>query len=344
MVNLEFVRGHNAALKAQTPGLVAVFTGATKGIGAAAALALAKHLNKPAIYIVGRNEEQFNVSQQPRLQALNSDARIVFIRADITLLREIDRVCALIAAVESKVDLLFMSPGFVPVNGPHYTDEKVDKCMSLSHYGRIRLATKLLPLLSASSSPRVLSVLAGGAERRLWADDLSLANNYSVLAAMDHMTALHTLSLARLAAENPHVSFVHAHPGFVGTDVVADAFDAVAPGVFGAMTRALGRVFVVPVFKTFMAMGVEESGERQAFHATSERYPPASASASARAAGENEVSSCSGAEMLGGLHLLDSLGEPRANWKLLRGWVDQGLVEKVWDHSLGVIDAVCAKS
>ncbi|KAK3693038.1 hypothetical protein B0T22DRAFT_448846 [Podospora appendiculata] len=330
MVDLQFVRGHNSALKAQTPGLVAVFTGATKGIGAATAQALIKLLNTPTIYIVGRSEEKFSISQQPHLQALNSGARIVFIRADITLLREVDRVCALIATAEKKVDLLFMSPGFVPVNGPHYTDEKIDKCMSLSHYGRIRFITNLVPLLSTSPGPRVLSVLAGGAERCLWVNDLSLASNYSMLAAIDHMTALHTLSLAHLAAQNPSVSFVHAHPGFVGTDVVADAFGSLAPGVFGALTRVVGRVFVVPVFRAFMAMAVEESGERQAFHATSGRYPSASASISAP-------------EMLGGLYLVDSLGELSANWKLLRGWVHQGLVGKVWDHTVGVIDGVCAK-
>lgn len=209
--------------------------------------------------------------------------------------------------------------------------------MSLSHYGRIHLIRKLLPLLQNSPAPRrILSVLAGGAERRLMASDMHLHHSYATLAAIDHMTSLHTLALARLAGENPNICFIHAHPGFVGTDIVSDAFAGPADAERGAMTltslrgaaaRFLGSTLLAPLFKAFLSMSVEESGQRHVFHATSDRY--SCAAEQQRGHADNNP--------VNGLYLVDSRGEPNANWKLLRQWMGDGTAEEAWDHTMHVI-------
>src|SRR5436190_19104892 len=58
--------------------------------------------------------------------------------------------------------------------------EGIDILSSLSYYARLRIIYNLLPLLTASSNARVISVLAGGRERGLDINDLELRHNYSI--------------------------------------------------------------------------------------------------------------------------------------------------------------------
>jgi NAD(P)-dependent dehydrogenase (short-subunit alcohol dehydrogenase family) len=334
MVAIHQVREHNAALGGEDAGLVALFTGATRGIGAATLHQLVRCLNKPTIYAVGRSATQF-AHQQAELQSLNPGAHIKFIEANITLLREVDRVCQLVAEAEERLDLLFMSPGFIPVNGPDYTDESIDKCMSLSYYGRVRFVSKLVPLLARSRSPRVLSVLAGGAERHLVVDDMELAKSYSMLSAIDHMTSLQTLAFIHMALRHPRICFVHAHPGFVATDILSDAFTTRSSGVFGAIVRFFGWLFILPFVKAFLAISVQESGERQAFHATSRRYMSAVARNTDGMEPRNPE-----LESVNGVYLLSPKGELKANWRLLQRWIGEGYADKVWNHTTGVFENV----
>lgn len=116
MVAIQDVQTHNDALLSRRgyPGFVALLTGATRGIGAATLRELATHLAEPTIYVVGRSETKWKSGQDE----WPNGARIIFIEADITRLREIDRICDIVSAAETKLDLLFMSQGFIPVSGP----------------------------------------------------------------------------------------------------------------------------------------------------------------------------------------------------------------------------------
>lgn len=142
----------------------------------------------------------------------------------------------------------------------------------LSHYVRIRIISQLGPLLNAARRPRVLSILAGGHERSLFTDkdDLGLtldnARNYSSIRAVDQLTTLHTLVLNRLASHNPHVAFLHIHPGWVATDFASNVLSSA-----GAVGALLSR-FLLPIFN-LVAVDEAHSGERQVFHAFSRRYP-----------------------------------------------------------------------
>jgi NAD(P)-dependent dehydrogenase (short-subunit alcohol dehydrogenase family) len=111
MVDLRAVRQSNAALRANPSGFVAVFVGATSGIGASTLKELVKGLSAPKFYVIGRSETRFS-SQLAELKALNSGSVIIFIQAEISLLKDVDAVCEEVASKEAKVDLLFMSAGF----------------------------------------------------------------------------------------------------------------------------------------------------------------------------------------------------------------------------------------
>ncbi|EXM19062.1 hypothetical protein FOTG_12849 [Fusarium oxysporum f. sp. vasinfectum 25433] len=150
--------------------LVAVFVGATRGIGLATLKALTRALPNPRFYIIGRSKARF-AGVLALLNEYNPNAAIQFVEAEVSLIKGIDGVCERIMNLEKHVDLLFMSPGSLAFGGPHYTGEKLDLCFALSFYIRMRLIERLLPMLMQAPHPRVLSVLAGGHEGPLFTND-----------------------------------------------------------------------------------------------------------------------------------------------------------------------------
>jgi NAD(P)-dependent dehydrogenase (short-subunit alcohol dehydrogenase family) len=116
MVNIKDVRVSNADFKASKPSVVAVFVGATSGIGLATVKHLAAAAVKPTIYILGRSKS----SASPLLDELakiNPQATVNFIETEISLIKNIDKACEEIVSKEKKVDLLFLSPGGVSLGG-----------------------------------------------------------------------------------------------------------------------------------------------------------------------------------------------------------------------------------
>jgi short-subunit dehydrogenase len=70
----------------------------------------------PHVYLVGRNEIEAS-RIQVELKALNAEAQVSFIQGDLTLLKNVDRVCTDIKAKEHSLNLLFMSTGFLSLAG-----------------------------------------------------------------------------------------------------------------------------------------------------------------------------------------------------------------------------------
>lgn len=116
MVNIKDVRVSNAAFKASKPSVVAVFVGATSGIGLATAKHMADASVDPTLYILGRSK----ISATPLLNDLaqiNPQATINFIETEISLIKNVDKACEEIVSKENEVDLLFLSPGGVTFGG-----------------------------------------------------------------------------------------------------------------------------------------------------------------------------------------------------------------------------------
>lgn len=115
MVAITEIRRSNATLKSRAP-IVAVFIGATSGIGLSTLTQLAIHTTSPKVYIVGRSFSAFS-PQLDNLKSLNPDATFEFIEAQVSLLEEIDKVCDEIRSKENKIDLLWLSMGALSLNG-----------------------------------------------------------------------------------------------------------------------------------------------------------------------------------------------------------------------------------
>jgi NADP-dependent 3-hydroxy acid dehydrogenase YdfG len=109
MVSIAAVREANAALKLPA-NLVAVFVGATSGIGEATLKQFAIHAPRPRVYFIGRSREA-GARIAVDLRALNPDGEYIFMPADVSLIRVVDEVCNEIKKKEKHINLLVLSAG-----------------------------------------------------------------------------------------------------------------------------------------------------------------------------------------------------------------------------------------
>ncbi|KAL9620347.1 MAG: hypothetical protein Q9160_005146 [Pyrenula sp. 1 TL-2023] len=354
MVKIASIRQANARFASEHhTGLVCVFAGATSGIGAGTLESMARILREasPTFYVIGRSSARFDGQQRQKLETLNPSCKLVFLEAELTLLAHVDAACKQITAASPKVDYLFMSQGMMPLNNPQLppsltysplpskdTAEGLETCFALSYYSRMRLIQNLLPLLHHSSTPAtVLNVLNAGREQPMLDSDLGLENpeNCSTLAIINHTTTMTSLALEHLAQQqqqqmdglgekgNHRITFLHAYPGYVQTDIFARLQAPPSSSIFWKATLAVIRAFTALVMMSPLAVSAEESGERQAWQMTT----------GAKVLGEGDG---------GGAWLIDYTSEVVAAPKVLEEYRDRGFRERVWDYTVGVFERVNA--
>ncbi|KAF5585686.1 hypothetical protein FPCIR_8261 [Fusarium pseudocircinatum] len=305
MVSLSQVQQTNASAASKLPaGLVAVFAGATAGIGETALKAFAKHTTRPKIYYIGRSQEAGDRLRN-ELKELNSKGEYVFIKKDMSLLKNVDEFCRDI----KKLD----------------TDEGLPLVTGLTIYSRNRLAINLLPLLEkATSLRRVISVMAGTHEGKLFSDDIAARNIpfTSIHNSRGHMCSALTLSLEALARQAPEVSFIHNFPGSVDTNLIRSGD--------GFMMQVMKYWFKVSMTVRRQWLPKEECGERHAWLCLTGRYPDKDGSENGIK--EEEVAIGTDGNKGSGVYSVDWDGESASGEvvKLLDGFKEEGLVEKVW--------------
>lgn len=110
MVALETIRASNRSITATLPGLVAVFVGATNGVGEATVRQFAKYASAPRVYLIGRSQEA-GTRITNECKALNPKGEFIFISKDTSLICNVDEICASIRSREKHVNLLFLTIG-----------------------------------------------------------------------------------------------------------------------------------------------------------------------------------------------------------------------------------------
>src|ERR1700712_168246 len=162
MVSYKEIQASNALINDATAPRVAVFVGGTSGIGKLTVKALVATGASMRIYLVGRkSSEERSHTFIKELHAINPKAEIIWTEGEVSLLAETKRVCETIKSKESRVDLLFITPGYAPFDGREETAEGLEITQSLGYYTRILFVQHLLPLLGKAEAPRVVSVLGG---------------------------------------------------------------------------------------------------------------------------------------------------------------------------------------
>ncbi|KAJ5671073.1 hypothetical protein N7507_000200 [Penicillium longicatenatum] len=329
MVDLQIVLQSNSRLQDVKDPQVALFVGATSGIGLGILKEFARNSANPRVYIVARNATAAAPLAE-KLRLMSPGGHFEIIEMNVSLIKDAEKVAEFIKSKESSLDLLCMSVGFFSLDGRQDTTEGLDASLTTRHYSRIRIAQLLLPLLNQSKSPHVLSILAGGEEGPIHEDDLGLNNPkiFSVGSSNSHAATMMTFALEHLASENPRISFVHAFPGIVATPL----FGKIAGGVLGMVLRYI----VAPVLKLFIR-SVSEAGQRGLFMATSARYsvddgivPLAEGSQKAQ-------------QTEGGIFTINEHGETADNAKILENFRKRGVDKKIWDHTMEVFAVVSSR-
>ncbi|KAF4967630.1 hypothetical protein FSARC_4825 [Fusarium sarcochroum] len=317
MVSIQTVKQSNAGIASLPKGLVALFIGATSGIGQSALQQFAQQAPAPRIYTVARPQTApSHENLLAELRQSNPDGNYNLITADVSLISEVGKAVKAVKQAETKVDILFLSAGFMPFEGRNTTSEGHDPSMTTRYYSRLRAVQQLLPLLNNAPSPRIISVLAGGIEAPINEDDLDLRNpnNWSTWNASFQSATMGTLVLEKVARENPQISIVHWSPGPVNTPGLARF------AKFGKQPPA-------------DAMSQEDAGARALFFATNDRYSVHGSLVPAPE--DNETPEKSG----GGIFLLNPVGESTDNERVLGGLRERNVDETVWKFTEKVFEA-----
>ncbi|KAI0508473.1 NAD(P)-binding protein [Xylaria bambusicola] len=254
MVSLSAVNASNARISSVLPSnLVALFVGGTSGIGEATLKKFAQHAASPRVYFVGRSQEAAD-RIIAECQALNPTGQFIFRQADVSLIRNVDKVCEEIKAREQSINLLFLSCGVASLDRSK-TAEDIHLLAAINYYARVRFITNLLPLVQhASELRRVVSVGGGSHEDEIDRNDFP-ALTIPVEKFRGHLTSLVTLGIEGVAQGAPEVSFIHDYPGTVKTKLLD--------------------IYPEEVLKTFEYVPIDECGQRHLFLTTSARFPPA---------------------------------------------------------------------
>ena len=321
MVSLKHIQQANASLSPKPK--TAVFVGATSGIGLAAIEALLTSIPGCRVFIVGRSQSKF-ANSLSRLQGADTQADITFIEAQISLLKEVKRVCAVILEQTSSLDILWLSQGGLGLReGQSSTSEGLPMDFAVTHYGRLLFMQQFAPLLSKSSDGRVLSVLCAGVEGPVNLTDLGLqdASNYAAAGfwgAQKQCVTMQSLAMHQLAIQYPSVTYVHTNPGPVSTDVHAKWSESFT-GAW-APVAWLMRLIMVPLMH-LISYTPKQAGETGLFEFTSERL--------SRQSGNNFF------------RLDDHAEEIKFDGRdMLQKYQQDGSDQKIWEHTLQVFDSV----
>ena len=116
MISLSDVKSSNSLISSTLPpGLVAVFVGATSGIGEITLKTFAEYSRQPRAYFIGRSQDAAD-RIVAECKALNPAGEYIFMKADVSLIRVVDEVCKEISIKEKVVNMLFLSVGVPSIN------------------------------------------------------------------------------------------------------------------------------------------------------------------------------------------------------------------------------------
>lgn len=111
MITLPQVIASNEHIGSTFPdGLVAVFVGGTSGVGEYTLKTLAKYAPKLRAYIVGRSQDAAD-RIIAECKKINPGGKFEFIKADVSLLKNVDEVCRQIRDKETSINILFLTQG-----------------------------------------------------------------------------------------------------------------------------------------------------------------------------------------------------------------------------------------
>lgn len=204
-------------LVADLRGRRIVVTGATSGLGLAAATRLAAL--GAAVVGVGRDPAKAERARRAILQACPG-AEVHFEVADLSLMDEVRDLGIRLRDGQAPIHVLINNAGALFPDRQE-TRERLERCLAVNLLGPFLLTQLLLPRLQASAPARIVNVSSGGMyAQRLWVDDLAFrrapyAGPTAYARAKRALTVLGGLWARRLQGTGVVVHTMH--PGWADT-------------------------------------------------------------------------------------------------------------------------------
>jgi NAD(P)-dependent dehydrogenase (short-subunit alcohol dehydrogenase family)/carbon monoxide dehydrogenase subunit G len=162
-------KGSWAPVTASLEGKTTIVTGATSGLGRAAALGLAK--KGARVILVGRNSEKLEETHREMVEE-TGNTEIGRQVADLALMDEVRRLADRLLEEEPGIHVLVNNAGALyPQRG--LTAEGIEKSLALDLLSPFLLTNLLLPRMTASQPARIVNVSSGGMyTQKIRVDDL----------------------------------------------------------------------------------------------------------------------------------------------------------------------------
>jgi len=205
-------------------GRVCVVTGASGGMGRAAAVELARRGATVALVVRSRERGQAVADEIARATG-RRDARLVL--ADLSRQADVRRAAGEILAAYPRVDVL-LNNAAIHTHKRTLTDDGIEMQWAVSHLAPFLLTNLLLPRLTESAPARVVTVSSGAhkAGDLRW-DDLEMRHRryrgFRQYANTKLANVLFMRELARRTA-GTGVTANALHPGVVATDLLMNGF------------------------------------------------------------------------------------------------------------------------
>ncbi len=222
---------------------VCLITGATAGIGQAAAIALAEPKYDFHLVIIGRNKERCQ-NTVSLIKQKHKDASVDFLVADLSSYNQVNKLASEFRSKYDQLDVLINNAGAIFFSHK-LSEDGLEMTWALNHFGYFWLSLALCDLLEKSAPSRVINV-SSAAHRRAFIpslDNLGKERNQTGYPTYGN-TKLANIWFAKELHKRLFKSGVcvnSMHPGVVATNFGSDN------GLFGNLFRAAASLFWVPV-------------------------------------------------------------------------------------------------
>jgi len=162
-------------------GATTIITGASSGIGRAAALAFAREGAR--VVLAARNLEQL---RRTEVDARAAGAEVLVVPTDVTDEVSVDRLVCETLARFSRIDIVVCNAGVYhrsAVRDLALAD--IERCMAVNYYGTVHLIRSVLPHLLAQRSGHIVAVTSVDGKKGLPPDAAYVASKFAATGFMD---------------------------------------------------------------------------------------------------------------------------------------------------------------